>query len=146
MRSRAPSGKPGQIVVFAVVARIIQIGCALQDLLERGYGGEAYPLARSMLTGMVHVVALVDRDTDGRALQFMTDAEKYQIRLIDRAERYEIWDAEKAKTERANVIESYAAFRDRFASRASCLPRSSPKARGPGRGSPPSASCSTRWA
>jgi hypothetical protein len=98
-----------------VVARVIQIGCALQELLERGYGGEAYPLARSMLIGMVHVVALVDRDTDDRALQFMTDAEKYQIQLIDRAERYEVWDVEKAKTERANVIESYGAFRARFA-------------------------------
>ncbi|MDE3111742.1 MAG: hypothetical protein KGN00_05050 [Chloroflexota bacterium] len=108
-------GKPGQIVVFAVVARVIQIGCALQELLERGYGGEAYPLARSMLTGMVHVVALVDGDTDGRALQFMTDAEKYQLQLIERAERYEIWNSEKAQAEREGVVESYRAFLERFA-------------------------------
>lgn len=108
-------GKPGQIVVFALVARIIQIGCALQDLLERGYGGEAHPLARSMLTGMAHIVALVDRETDGRALQFMIDSEKHQLQLVERAERYEIWDSPKANVAREEIAKSYREFRERFA-------------------------------
>jgi len=108
-------GKPGQAVVFALVARVIQIGCALQELLERGYGGEASSLARSMLTGMLHIVALVDADTDGRALQFITDAENYQLQLTERAERHGIWDSDRAKAERASVVESYRAFRERFA-------------------------------
>jgi hypothetical protein len=50
-------GKPAQITVLALVARIIQIGCALQELMERGYGDEAAPLARSMVTGVANAQA-----------------------------------------------------------------------------------------
>lgn len=108
-------GKPGQVTVFATVARVIQIGCAVQDLMERGYGEEAAPLARSMLSGAMTVVALVDADTDGRALAYQMHAEKYENTLIDRAEKYEIFDREQAARERRKTADRFRDGREMFA-------------------------------
>lgn len=107
-------GKPAQITVFALVARIIQIGCALQELMERGYGDEAAPLARSMLTGVANVVAIVDGEPDGRALSYQLHAEKFERRLIDRAEKYDIFDAEQAKAAREDSERRFKQGRTMF--------------------------------
>jgi hypothetical protein len=107
-------GKPAQITVLALVARIIQIGCALQELMERGYGDEAAPLARSMLTGVANVVAIVDGEPDGRALSYQLHAETFERKLIDRAEKYEIFDPERAKAEREDTERKFKQARAMF--------------------------------
>lgn len=67
-----------------------------------------------MLTAMAHVVTIVDGESDGRALQFMLFAQKFDETLIDRAEKYGIFDAKTATRRRSEVAERYKAIRERF--------------------------------
>lgn len=107
-------GKPGQVVAFALAARVIQIGCALQELLERGYGRESFPLARSMLTGMIHMIVIVDGETDGRARTFILDAWDYRERLLDRALSYEFLTAEAVAAEKKRLTVTRASLVAQF--------------------------------
>jgi hypothetical protein len=107
-------GKPAQVTVFALVARIIQIGCAIQEMMERGYGEETVPLARSMLTGVANVVAIVDGEPDGRALAFTLHAEKFENTLIDRAAKYGIFDAQTAQHQREETRRKFSDGRAMF--------------------------------
>ncbi len=107
-------GKPGQVVAFALAARVIQLGCAIQELLQRGYGRECYPLSRSMLTGMVHMVALVDGETDGRALTFILEAWRHKERILTRALSYDFLTEEAASKERDRLGDTRESLTARF--------------------------------
>ena len=83
-------------------------------MMERGYGDESGPLARAMLTGVANVVAIVDADPDGRALAFTLYAEKFEKTLVDRAEKYAIFDADTAQKARETAERKFTDARAMF--------------------------------
>ena len=62
---------PGDVVILALAARVIQLAHAIQDMCERGYGGESAPLARAALSGTVALMTLCEPRRDGLARTFV---------------------------------------------------------------------------
>ena len=62
---------PGDVVVLGLVARVLQLAHAVQSLCEEGHAGEAPPVARAILNGTASLVAICDKDREGRAFAYV---------------------------------------------------------------------------
>ena len=62
---------PGDVVVLGVAARVLQLAHAVHSLCASGHAGEAPALGRSILNGTASLVAICDRDREGRAFAFV---------------------------------------------------------------------------
>ena len=65
--------KPSQFVLVALAVRVIQRAAAAHTLCVQGYGTEASPLLRAMLSAVASIIYVAQENSDSRALAFMAD-------------------------------------------------------------------------
>src|ERR1700732_2240661 len=68
--THAPIKGIGKRVLVGLLARILQLGTALQRLCEAGHAGEGAPTARAMVSACVILVYIAE-DPDSRAAAYM---------------------------------------------------------------------------
>lgn len=74
----------GKWVPYAIFGHLLRLGRALHLLVSNGYIEEARPTARSMVAAALNIVAIVDADSDGRALQFIAYQRPLRRKALDR--------------------------------------------------------------
>ena len=74
----------GKWVPFAIYGHLLRNGRALHQLLTTGYVEEGRATARVMMAAALNVVAIVDADSDGRALQFLAYQRPLRRKALDR--------------------------------------------------------------
>jgi hypothetical protein len=74
----------GQYVPWALFLYLMQLGRGLQTLLEAGYPEAAKPVARAMIGAAINIVAIVDADSDGRALQYVVHSRAVRRKGLER--------------------------------------------------------------
>ena len=76
--------KPSQFVLVALAVRVIQRAAAAHTLCVQGYGTEASPLLRAMLSALASVIYVAEENSDSRALAFMADETRIAKKRLPR--------------------------------------------------------------
>lgn len=106
----------GRVMPYAVAIRLLQHARAMHLLVQAGYPEEAEVLARTMTVTCASLVALIDDESDGRALQFLKHSQVLRRKKIDgyvaqdmvSAEEANAWDA-KLREGEEKLLADYAA-------------------------------------
>ena len=61
-----------QWVALALFARVVHLAEAIHTLIEQGYADVAEPLTRAMVSATENILAIIDTDSDNRALAFLS--------------------------------------------------------------------------
>jgi hypothetical protein len=76
--------EPSQFVLVALAVRVIQRAAAAHTLRVQGYGTEASPLLRAMLSALASVIYVAQENSDSRALAFMADETRIAKKRLPR--------------------------------------------------------------
>lgn len=74
----------GKWVPYAIFGHLLRNGRALHQLLTSGYVDEGRAIGRVMMAAALNIVAIVDADSDGRALQFLAYERPLRRKALDR--------------------------------------------------------------
>jgi excisionase family DNA binding protein len=74
----------GKWVPYAIFGLLLRNGRALHQLLSSGYVEEGRAIGRVMMAAALNIVAIVDADSDGRALQFLAYQRPLRRKALDR--------------------------------------------------------------
>jgi hypothetical protein len=74
----------GKWVPYAIFGHLLRLGRALYMLVSNGYVDEARPIARAMIATALNIVAIVDGDSPGRALQYLFYQRPLRRKALDR--------------------------------------------------------------
>lgn len=74
----------GKWVPYAIFGHLLRNGRALHQLLTTGYVDEGRAIGRVMMAAALNIVAIVDADSDGRALQFLAYQRPLRRKALDR--------------------------------------------------------------
>lgn len=86
----------GAVMVYVLFTRLLQHARGLHLLVIGGYPEEAELIARAMTITATSLVAIVDDDSDARALQFVAHSKVQRRRKLDGYFRQEILGADEA--------------------------------------------------
>lgn len=86
----------GRYVPYAIFLHLLQRGRSLDLLLNSGYVEAAKPVARAMIGAALNIVAILDADSDGRALQFVVHQRPLRKRGLDRLVDHHLLTRERA--------------------------------------------------
>ena len=89
--------RPSAFVLVALAVRLIQRAAAAHTLCVQGYGTEASPLLRSMLSALASIIYVAQDNSDSRALAFMADETRIANNRLPRLESQGLLTAEEAQ-------------------------------------------------
>lgn len=94
----------GHWVPLVLFARLVHLGEAVHRLVEQGFTDVADPLTRAMVSAAMNIVAIVDKDSDGRALAFLAIVPRIRKKRLEALVRHELLsrgDADQIESEHA---------------------------------------------
>lgn len=83
-----PGGALGRTIAYSLFKYILQLGRATHALVELGYGDEAQPVVRAMISATVNLVFIVESNNpDGWALRYWLELTAHELHLLERERR-----------------------------------------------------------
>src|SRR5713101_1617129 len=110
--SKEPVGRWVPLVLFA---RLVHLGEAVHRLVEDGFTDAAEPLTRAMVSAAINIVAIVDSDSDSRALAFLAVVAKILNERLKALVRHGLVSQEAANQINADATASEGKVLDQYA-------------------------------
>jgi hypothetical protein len=87
---------PSRFVLMALAIRLVQRGTAAHTLCVQGYGADADPILRSMLSALASTIHVTAANSDGRALAYMADETRIARNRLPRLREHGLLTAAEA--------------------------------------------------
>src|ERR1700682_3361312 len=109
---KEPIGPWGPLILFA---RLVHLGEAVQLLVERGFTDVAEPLTRAMVSAAINIVAIIDADSNSRALAFLSLVPEIRKKRLKALVRHGLLDQGDADLIESNATANEAAVLTEYA-------------------------------
>ena len=95
---RLPLDTVGRYVPYAIYMNLLQLGRGLQTLLDGGFVEAGKPVVRTMIESALSIMAIVDDNSDCRALQFLFHQQSLRRKSLKRLVDQGLLSKERADT------------------------------------------------
>ena len=107
----------GHWVPLAPFSRLLHLGEAIQRLVGQGFGDASEPPARAMVSASISIVAIIDGDSDGRALAFLAETIKVRGKRLRALVEHGLMDQAAADAHEAAAVANDQAVLSEYATK-----------------------------